>query len=62
MNFNTSDYFAYKKSKIQSEIEQPKKPISKLNFLFQLFIATFIIIFIIIVVFIMKYSAKMDIE
>ena len=62
MNFNTSDYFAYKKNKMQSEIEKPKKPISKLNFLFQLFIATFIIIFIVIVVFIMKYSAKMDIE
>ena len=62
MNFNTSDYFAYKKNKIQAEAEKPKKPISKLNFLFQLFLATFIEIFIIIVVFIMKYSAKMDIE
>ena len=62
MNFNTSDYFAYKKNKIQAEAEKPKKPISKLNFLFQLFLVTFIIIFIVIVVFIMKYSAKMDIE
>ncbi len=62
MNFNTSDYFAYKKNKMQSEVEKPNKPISKLNFLFQLFLATFVIIFIIIVVFIMKYSAKMDIE
>jgi len=62
MNFNTSDYFAYKKNKIQQDAEKPKKPLSKLNFLFQLFLATFVIIFIIIVISIMKYSAKMDIE
>ena len=62
MNRNTSNYFAYKKNKIQSTAETPRKPISKLNFLFQLFVATFIIIFIIIVVSIMKYSSKMDIE
>lgn len=62
MNFNSSDYFSYKRSKIQMGIEKPKKKISKFNFLFQLFIATFIIMFIIIVVTIMKYSSKVDIE
>ena len=62
MNFNSSGYFAYKKNKIQREIETHKKPISRLNFLFQLFVATFIIIFIMIVVGIMKYSSKVDIE
>ena len=62
MNFNSSGYFAYKKNKIQREMEEQKRPISRLNFLFQLFVATFVVIFIIIVVSIMKYSAKMDIE
>ena len=62
MNFNSSGYFAYKKNKIQDEIESHKKPISRFSFLLQLFIVTFVIIFIIIVVSIMKYSAKMDIE
>lgn len=62
MNFNTSNYFAYKKNKIQSTAEKSKKPLSKLSFLFQLFLATFIIIFIIIVIAIMKYSSKVDIE
>lgn len=62
MNFNSSGYFAYKKNKIQREIERPKKPISRLSFLLQLFGATFTIIFIIIVISIMKYSPKMDIE
>ena len=62
MNRNSSNYFAYKKNKIQSTVEVPKKTISKLNFLFQLFMVTFIIMFIIIVVSIMKYSSKMDIE
>lgn len=62
MNFNSSGYFAYKKNKIQREIEEQKKPISRLNFLLQLFGATFVIIFIVIVVSIMKYSSKMDIE
>lgn len=62
MNFNTSNYFAYKRQKMNSMIEQPPKPMSKLNFLFQLFIATFVIIFIAIVIFIMKYSSKIDIE
>ena len=62
MNFNSSGYFAYKKNKIQREIETTKKPISRLNFLFQLFLATFIIVFIVIIVCIMKYSSKIDIE
>ena len=62
MNFDTSDYFAYKKNKVQLEAQKPKGQISKANFIFQLFIATFIIMFIIIVVGIMKYSSKMDIE
>ena len=63
MSNNSPNYFAYKKSKYRKDIAQPpKKPMSKLNFLFQLFIATFIIIFIVMVVSIMKYSSKMDIE
>ena len=62
MNFNSSGYFAYKKNKIQREIEQQKKPISRLSFLCQLFAATFTIIFIVLVVGFMKYSSKMDIE
>ena len=62
MRHNPTDYFAYKKNKIQLDIEPTRKPISRLNFLFQIFIATFIIFFIVIVVFIMKYSSKMDIE
>lgn len=61
-SFGTSNYFAYKKNKIQATAEKTKKPLSKLNFLFQLFIATFIIVFIVIVVAIMKYSSKVDIE
>lgn len=62
MNNNSSNYFAYKKSKYRKDISQPPKPMSKINFLFQLFIATFIVMFIIIVISIMKYSSKMDIE
>ncbi len=62
MDFDSSSYLAYKKSKIQREIEKDKKPISRFSFLLQLFVATFIIIFIIIVVSIMKYSSKVDIE
>jgi len=63
MNFNSSGYFAYKKNKIQRDISENKKPISRLNFLCQLFVATFVVVFIVIVVGIMKYSsAKMDIE
>lgn len=62
MNFNSSGYFAYKKNKIQDEIEDKKKPISKLAFLLQLFVVTFVVIFIVIVIGIMKYSAKVDIE
>lgn len=61
MEFNSSDYFSYKKNKLQTHSRE-EKPLSKLSFLFQLFIATFVIIFIIIVVSIMKYSAKVDIE
>ncbi len=64
MDYNQSGYFAYKKKKIQSEMREVsvKRPISKLNFLFQLFLATFLIMFVVIVVTIMKYSSKMDIE
>ncbi len=63
MSYNNSpNYFSYKKSKYRKDIAQPPKPMSKINFLFQLFIATFIIMFIIIVISIMKYSSKMDIE
>lgn len=62
MNFNSSGYFAYKKNKIQNEVEEQKKPISRLSFLLQLFVVTFVVIFIVIVVGIMKYSAKVDIE
>ena len=62
MNFNTSDYFAYKKNKLENEPQPTKKPISKFNFLLQLFIATFIIMFIVIVIAIMKYSSRVDIE
>ncbi len=62
MNNNSSNYFVYKKNKYRKDIAQPPKPMSKINFLFQLFIATFIIMFIIIVISIMKYSSKMDIE
>lgn len=62
MDFNSSGYFAYKKNKIQNELKQERKPISRLSFLCQLFIATFIIMFIAIAITIMKYSSKMDIE
>ena len=62
MTFNSSDYFAYKKNKMHIQANGEKKPISKLSFIFQLFVATFIIMFIIIVIAIMKYSSKMDIE
>ena len=62
MNFNSSGYFAYKKNKIQHEIETTKKPISRFSFLMQLFGATFVVIFIISVVAFMKFSSKMDIE
>lgn len=63
MNFNSSGYFAYKKNKIQNEEIEHRKPISRVNFLLQLFVATFVVVFIVIVVSIMKYSsAKMDIE
>ncbi len=62
MNNNSSNYFVYKKNKYRKDITQPPKPMSKINFLVQLFIATFIIMFIVIVVSIMKYSSKMDIE
>jgi len=62
MNFNSSGYFRYKENKIQKEIERQKKPISRLNFLSQLFVATFVFIFIVAVVGFMKFSSKMDIE
>ena len=62
MEFDSSDYFSYKKNKMQTELKRQHKTISKFNFLLQLFIATFVVMFIIIVVAIMKYSSKMDIE
>jgi len=62
MNFNSSGYFAYKKNKIQRDLEGNRRPISRVNFLSQLFLATFVVIFIIVAVSIMKYSSKMDIE
>lgn len=62
MDYNSSDYFTYKRNKMRSESSRQKKPISKFSFLIQLFVATFIIIFILIVFSIMKYSAKVDIE
>ena len=62
MDIETSDYFTYKKNKLQTELKSQKKPFSRFNFLVQLFIATFVIMFIVIVVAIMKYSSKMDIE
>lgn len=62
MDFNSQDYFSYKKNKLQVQGGRQQKPISRFNFLVQLFIATFVIIFIVIVTAIMKYSAKVDIE
>ena len=62
MDFETSDYFTYKKNKMHTENNPKGKKFSRFNFLLQLFIITFIIMFIIIVVAIMKYSSKMDIE
>ena len=62
MNFNTSDYFTYKKNKLETEPEHIVKPTSKVNFLLQIFVATFIIMFILIAVAIMKYSSRVDIE
>ena len=64
MDFENSDYFAYKKNKMQSEIKRTTKgkQLVKFNFLLQLFVATFIFMFIVIVIAIMKYSSRMDIE
>lgn len=62
MTYKPHDYFEYKRNKIQATAEKPPKVISKLSFLFQLFVATFVVIFIIIAVAIMKYSSKVDIE
>ena len=62
MNFNTPDYFSYKKNKMETEPLPKPRPISKFNFLLQLFIATFIIMFIVIAIAIMKYSSRVDIE
>ena len=62
MNYNSSDYFTYKKNKMEVEPMPKPKRISKINFLFQLFVATFIIMFIVIAVAIMKYSSRVDIE
>lgn len=62
MNRQNPNHFTYDKNRAQGAFLKPEKPISKLNFLFQLFMATFIVIFIIIVVLIMKFSTKVDIE
>ncbi len=62
MNFNSSNYFAYKKNKLQGQVNKEEKKFSKFNLLFQIFITTFIVMFIIIVIVIMKYSTKVDIE
>ena len=64
MDYNSSDYFSYKKHKIEAEPQQPQPrgKISKLNFIIQLFVATFVIMFIVIAIGIMKYSSKVDIE
>ena len=62
MEYDSSEYFAYKKNKLSREMREMKKPISRLSFLCQIFIATFIVMFIAIVITIMKYSSKMDIE
>ena len=62
MSVDPSDYFTYKKGKLKAREENERKPISKFNFLCQLFLTTFVIIFIVFVVIIMKYSSKVDIE
>lgn len=62
MNYNSSDYFAYKRDKLKRDIKPPSRPISKFNFLLQLFIATFIIMFILIVFLIIKFSSKIDVD
>ena len=62
MEFESSDYFTYKKSKMQTELKPGKKNFSRFNLMLQLFVTTFIIMFIVIVIAIMKYSSKMDIE
>ena len=62
MNLNSSDYFTYKKNKMEVEPLPKPKRISKFNFLLQLFIATFVIMFIVIAITIMKYSSRVDIE
>ena len=62
MNTDPSDYFTYKRNKMQSEIKTQNKGVSKFSILVQLFIATFVIMFIVIVIVIMNYSSKMDIE
>lgn len=62
MNRQNPNHFTYDKNRAQGAFLKPEKPISKLSFLFQLFMATFIVIFIIIVVLIMKFTTKVDIE
>ena len=62
MNFDSSEYFAYKKNKLKNELKEMKKPISRLSFICQLFIGAFVVMFIIVAFTIMKYSSKMDIE
>ena len=58
-NYNEPDYLSYKQSKMTARKD---KPISKVNYVFQLFVVTFVIIFVAIVFSIMKYSSKIDIE
>ena len=62
MGIDSSDYFTYKKNKMQTELKSQKNATSRFNIMLQLFIATFIVMFVVIVIVIMNYSAKMDIE
>ena len=62
MDFESSDYFTYKKNKMQTQLKKQNNGFSRFNFLIHLFVATFIVMFIIIVIAIMKYSSRMDIE
>ena len=64
MGFHDSDYFKYKKNKItkMANRAEAKKPISKLNFIFQLFVATFIVMFLFIVFIIINYSSKINLN
>lgn len=62
MDFNSSDYYRYKRNKIQRAINKQQEQPSRFTILLQIFAITFIIFFIAIVVSIMKLSTKIDIE